>query len=402
MPKSKIHVGLEIGTSEVRILVGEAKPDGSVIILGSGSSKSAGVRKGEINDYVNAYECVKDARIKAEDACNVNIGHVFLAVTGKHISGENHSGPCRLQDHEKQIREDHIREAQDIAKHPQIPAGYIYIHQILRNYKVDDFEHSTSPLGLFGRQLVANYHVVKGIGSRIHNSIRCIRELQMECSDAVFTPIAIAQYALDRATRERGALLIDIGGGTTEYVLYLDGIIQACGCLPIGGEHITNDIQYFTELSFSRAENLKTSEGDASGDKSRSLGTIKVPVDQNGFAQQEISREALNEVIRMRITEIFELVKNSLPPNSLSRIGTGVYLSGGSSLMRGLDELAYEIFGCNVFRANADQILGTQESFNHPKFATCLGLIRYAQLVDLEQQKAPKWKLPWPFGRRRS
>jgi cell division protein FtsA len=330
MAKNNIKVALEIGTSEVRMLVGDAKPDGSVKILGHGATPSAGIRKGEIVDYPNVYECVKHARIMAEDACCVEIGSVFLSVTGKHIYGANHSGPCRLAEHERQIRQEHVDEATQIAKELTIPTGHHYIHHILRNYEVDGFFHDSSPVGMFGKQVTAHYHVVAGIGNRVFNSMKCVRELQMEVDDVVFAPIAIAQYALDRPSRERGALLIDIGGGTTDYVLYLDGKIEACGSFPVGGEHITNDISVYTDLSFTRAEKIKISEGNISSDRNRSIGMIKVSVDANGFAMQEIKREALNEVIRLRMTEILELVKDALPKGALAKIHKGIFLSGGA------------------------------------------------------------------------
>jgi cell division protein FtsA len=401
MTKNNIKVALEIGTSEVRILVCDTKPDGSVKILGHGATNSVGVRKGEIVDYQKVHECLKLARNSAEDACCVDIGSVFLSVTGKHIYGEHNSGHRRLEEHEKQIRQEHVDEATQIAKDLTIPVGHHYIHHILRNYKVDGFFHDASPVGLFGKQVTAQFYVVAGIGNRVYNSMKCVRELQMEIDDVVFAPIATAQHALNRDSRKLGALLIDIGGGTTDYVLYLDGMIEACGSFPVGGQHITHDISVYTDLSLTRAEKIKISEGNISSDMNRSIGMIKVPVDANGFAMKDIKREGLNEVIRLRITEILELVKDALPQGALEKIRKGIFLSGGVSLTIGLDELTQQLFGCEVYRANASEFNDTQENYNHPKYATCIGLIRYAQLSDLEKKQHSKWSL-WPFGRRKS
>jgi cell division protein FtsA len=399
MPRAKIHVALEIGTSKVCMLVGEVKSDGSVKILGIGTSKTAGVRKGEICDYANVRACVEDARNKAEESSEVEIGSVFLSVTGAHYTGVNNTGTYRLPDKEKQIRPEHLREAEEIAKGVNIGEDHVILHTIPRHYRVDSFEHSSSPVGLFGKTLESDYHVVYGIGTRIQNSIKCARELQMEVDDVVFAPIATAQYAIHRAERERGALLIDIGGGTTDYALYLEGAIAASGCIAAGGEHVTNDIHMLTELPFSKAEALKIREGDASGDLSRSVGGIKIPYDEKGFTHQEVKRELLNEVIRQRMLEILTLVKKRLPAGALERIGTGIILSGGSSTMQGLDKLAHQVFGLSVYRAERSEISGVQANFQDPQFATVLGLIRYAQLADIEKMRKrrfPSWL--WPFG----
>jgi len=401
MPRAKIHVALEIGTSKVCMLVGEVKSDGSVKILGMGTSKSAGVRKGEICDYANVRACVEDARHKAEESSEVEIGSVFLSVTGSHYVGVNNTGTYRLPDKEKQIRPEHLKEAEDIAKGVHIGEDHVFLHTIPRHYRVDGFEHNSSPVGLFGKTLESDYHVVYGIGTRIQNSIKCVRELHMDVDDVVFAPIATAQYAIGRSERERGALLIDIGGGTTDYVLYLNGAIAASGCIAAGGEHVTNDIHMLTELPFSKAEALKIREGDASGDQSRSVGGIKIPFDEKGFTHQEVKRELLNEVIRQRMLEILTLVKKRLPAGALERIGTGIILSGGSSTMQGLDQLAHQVFRLSVYRAERPDISGVQANFEDPQFTTVLGLIRYAQLADLEKQKKGGFISKfWPFGRK--
>jgi cell division protein FtsA len=401
MARAKIHVALEIGTSKVCMLVGEVKSDGSVKILGIGTAKSAGVRKGEICDYSKIRACVEEARHKAEESSDVEIGSVFLSVTGAHFVGINNTGTYRLPDKEKQIRPEHLKEAEQIAKGVSIGEENVFLHTIPRHYRVDGFEHNSSPVGLFGKTLESDFHVVYGIGTRIQNSIKCARELQMEVDDVVFAPIATAQYALNRSERERGALLIDIGGGTTDYALYLNGAIAASGCIAAGGEHVTNDIHMLTELPFSKAEALKIREGDASGDQSRSVGGIKIPFDEKGFTHQEVKRELLNEVIRQRMLEILTLVKKRLPAGAIERLGTGIILSGGSSTMHGLDKLAYQVFGQSVYRAEKSEISGVQANFQDPQFATALGLIRYAQLADIEKmQKGGFLSKLWPFGRK--
>ena len=399
MARSKIHVGLEIGTSKICMVVGEVKSDGSVKILGVGQSKSVGVRKGEIYDFPQVRACVKDALVKAEDASDVEIGSVFLAVTGSHIQGVNHRGSFRLPDGEDTIEYEHVQEAKEIARAVAIPQDHVYLHHIVRRYGVDGYEHASSPVGLTGRTVDADFHVIHGIRSRIENQIKCVRELPLDVDDLVFSPLAAAQVALDRESRERGALVIDIGGGTTDYALYCGGMIEASGCIPVGGDHVTNDIHLVTGLPFSKAEVLKVQEGDASGDLARSEGVVKV-TDSKGFSEAEVSRQLLNDIIRQRLEETLKMLLRRLPEGAMERVGTGVFLAGGTSLMRGFGELAHEVFKRDIYRPEPPELSGVQASFKDPQFTTALGLIRYAQIV--ESDRAPKRSLLrrlWPFSR---
>ena len=400
--RTKIHVGLEIGTSKTCIVIGEVKADSAVKILGIGETKSAGVRKGEIYDYSQARASLKDAIAKAEDASDVAIGSVFLSVTGAHIQGVNNRGSYRLPDGEPIVTPEHVEEARTIARDVHVPHDHVCIHPIVRNYWLDGLEHSTSPMGLFGKTVAADFHIVHGIGTRIQNSIKLVRDMPLEVDDIVFAPIATAQMALDREQRDGGALVIDIGGGTTDYVLYLGGVIAASGCIPVGGDHITNDIHLATGLPFSKAERLKITEGDASGDPVRSVGIAKL-VDDRGFAEVEVSRSALNDVIRQRLEETLLLVRQRLPEGAVKNLGAGVFLTGGTSLMRGFSELAGEVFGRDIYLPAPPEISGIQTSFKDPRYATAIGLIRYAQIFDTERAAPPGImskiaRLFWPFG----
>jgi len=298
---------------------------------------------------------------------------------------------------------DHVEEARTIAREVHIPQDHVYIHPIIRNYWLDGLEHSTSPIGLFGKTVEADFHIVHGIGARIQNSIKLVREMPLEVDDIVFSPIATAQMALDREHRERGALVIDIGGGTTDYALYLGGVITASGCIPVGGDHITNDIHLVTGLPFTKAERLKITEGDASADPVRSVGNAKL-IDERGFAEVEVNRRELNEIIRQRLEETLRLVRQRLPVGAVEAIGAGIFLTGGTSLMRGFSELAGEIFGRDIYLPDPPDISGVQASFKDPRYATAIGLIRYAQIFETERAKPPGicgkiGRLFWPFGR---
>lgn len=402
MAKTRIHVGLEIGTTKTVMVVAEVKPDGSVKILGVGEGRSAGVRKGEIADFLQVKACVKAALLDAEDVSDVEINSVFLAVTGSHVQGLNNIGTFRLPDNEKEVATEHIDEVKEIAADLQLPPDHVYLHNLVRHFNLDGQQHANSPVGLIGRTLEADFHIVHGIESRIQNSIKCVRETPLDVDDVVFSPVASAQIALTKSRKEAGAMVIDIGGGTTDFILYLDGAIAASGCVPVGGDHITNDIHLVTHIPLSKSEKIKVNEADVSGDPAKSIGTVKV-TDDKGFPDVEVQRSELNDVARWRLEETFEIVRGQLPEGWQEKVGTGVFLTGGTSLMNGIGELACEVFGLPVYRPERPDVSGVHAYFKDPQYSTALGLIRYAQILDEERPEKGAgigtfFKALLPFG----
>ncbi len=392
MAKSKYHVGLEIGTTTTRVVVAEVKPDFSARILGLGQSKSAGVRKGEIQDIKQARACIKATLLEAEDLSDVEISNVFLAVTGGHIRGINNRGVYRLPDDNTEICEYDINEVEDIASDTSIPDNHGYIHTLSRNYRLDGQEYRIAPIGMTGKTLEADFHLVHGIKSRIQNTMRVARECALEVEDIVFSPIASAQVSLDRKSKEAGAIVIDIGGGTTDYALYIQGALFASGCIPIGGEHITNDIHLVSHIPLAKAESLKLKEGDISGSPQSMKGTILVE-DEVNLKNCEIERSVLNQVIKYRIREILEILVSRLPEGILNYIGTGVYLTGGVSKTVGISSIVGEIFQLPVYRPEQVEHSGSTAYFKDPQLFTVLGLIRYAQILEQNDSNEPSGPL---------
>lgn len=385
MPKSEIFAGLEIGTSKTCIVVGEVKPNQSVKILGVGNSPSAGVRKGEITDFRKASACLRDALSQAEEAADVTINSVFLSITGSHIKSFNQNGTLRLEESDPVIQQHHIEEVREMASAANVPQEYSLIHPISRFFTVDGKDEVTNPLNLPARTLDTESHLIYGVQTRIDTSIKLVRENSLEVEDVVFAPLASA-LKLSSDQKKAGALVIDIGGGTTDFVLYINGFITASGTIPAGGDHITNDIHLVAKIPHSKAESLKIDEGDAFANEATSLGQIQVS-DEHGMLDITIERLQLNQIIRFRLEEILYLVKQSLNQYNLNQLGYGVVITGGSSKMRGLGDLANEIFdGVNIYNEiSPDGLSGNQHIFREPEFSTAIGLIRYAQFIQTER-----------------
>ena len=250
---------------------------------------------------------------------------------------------------------------------------------------------------MLGHKLEADFHIIHGVRTRIQNTIRCVKELPLEVEDVVFTALAAAQIVLTQHQKNLGALVIDIGGGTTDYILYVDGAVKQSGVLGVGGDHITNDISMGLRIPMTRAEKLKTEEGCVTLGNCLPGDTILLK-DDSGFAGKEIERETLNTIIHLRLRETFELLKRKLEEEPfINYIGEGIFITGGCSHSKGIDHLAEEIFELPARVAHAQTISGLTSAFENPQFSAAIGLIKYAQAVQIDRR--PRNGLGRLFGR---
>lgn len=385
MAKTTIYAGLEIGTSKICFVVGEAKRDGAIKILGVGSAPSRGVRKGEIVDFDTVQTCINDALVRVEDTSEVMIRNVFLGISGGHIGSLNNRGTHHLAPDQTEITEDDVEEVKEIARNVPLPPDCISMHSMNSQYIVDGVEGVRQPIGRQGRLLEADYHIVHGVLTRIQNSIKCVKEVPIEVEDVVFNGIAAAQVVLNRDAKREGALMIDLGGGTADFVLYDGGMLAVSGCIPLGGDHISEDIAVALQIPHGRAEALKVGEGSCIYEDVPEGELVRVE-DDAGYLLGEVERAFLNEVIYLRVREILEQVRTRCGSH-IDRLAAGVYLTGGTSLLKGIDAVAREVFGMKVTRAGSAPVSGVTAMFEKPQYSAPIGLIRYAQLLD--QEKPP-------------
>jgi cell division protein FtsA len=385
MASNDLMVGLEIGTSKICVVVGETRLDGTTKILGVGQAPSRGVRKGEVVDFETAMKCVLEALSDAETKSDVMIKGVYVGVTGAHIQSFNNRGCVILPDDHDEIDEQDIEDVKINAREVSIPAQNAFLHSIIQHYHVDGQDGVLNPVGMLGHKLEADFHIIHGVRTRIQNTIRCVKELPLEVEDVVFNPLASAQVVLTQQQKNMGALVIDMGGGTTDYILYVDGAVKQSGTLGIGGDHITNDISMGLRIPMARAEKLKIDEGSVILGNCLPGETV-VLKDDSGFAGKEVERETLNTIIHLRVRETLELLRRTLEEESfINFVGEGIFITGGCSLIRGIDNLAEEIFEIPARIAHAQTMSGLTSAFQNPQFATAIGLIKYAQAVQAER-----------------
>jgi cell division protein FtsA len=382
MAKDRIIVGLEIGTTKVCVAVGEARPDGTLSILAISEVPSRGVRKGEIIDPDTAQRCVKDAIADAEEKADVMIRSVFLGITGGHIASFNNRSLVTLPDEEGEIAYEDCHAAREAANAVSLPSGHSPIHSILQHYYVDGGDGVVNPIGMFVSKLVADFHIIHGVANRLKNAVRCVKEIELEVEDVVFCPFATAQVAIDENQKNLGALVVDIGGGTTDYIVYQEGAVRASGVLAVGGDHVTQDISMGLRIPMARAERVKCEEGSAQLGLCIPGETLSLK-DESGFAGREIERETLNTIAHLRIREIFEILKKRLEPaHRLELLGAGVFITGGTSRLHGIKSVAEEVFGLPVHLPKNRAMSGPTSALDDPRFATGLGLVRYGEVAQ--------------------
>jgi cell division protein FtsA len=396
MPRENIVVGLEVGTSKVSAVTADLKRDGTVQILGVGEAPSRGVRKGEIVDIDTCGKCIREALADAEEKSDVMIKNVYLGITGAHIQSFNNRGSFSLPEEREKVDEDDFIRVQEAARTAPIPAQNMFLHTILQHYYVDGQNGILNPVGLHGRKLEADFHIIHGVANRIRNSIQCLCDLDIEIEDIVFTPYAAAQAVLDQSQKNIGVAMVDIGGGTTGFIVYNGGSVKQSGVLGIGGDHITNDLSLGLRIPMGKAEKIKIEEGSCSVGHSLP-GESVVLKDEHGFAGREIEREMLNTIINMRMRETFELLKRELQKGHyMDYLGAGMVLTGGSSQLRGIEELAEEIFEMPVHLCRAQNVSGVTSAFENPQYSTAIGLVKYAQAtLDEESRGLLDWFKGW-------
>ena len=391
MASNDLMVGLEIGTSKICVVVGEGRPDGTIKLLGVGQAPSRGVRKGEIVDFETAMKCVHEAVVDAEQKSDVMIRDVYVALAGGHIQSFNNRGCISVPDDRDEIDEQDIEDVKVSAREVSIPAQNAFLHSIIQHYHVDGQDGVLNPIGMLGERLEADFHIVHGVRTRIQNTIRCVKELPLEVEDVVFSPLAAAQVVLTQHQKNLGALVIDIGGGTTDYIVYVDGAVKQSGSLAVGGDHITNDISMGLRIPMTRAEKLKCEEGSVTLGNCLPGETILLK-DDSGFAGKEIERETLNTIIHLRMREVFDLLKRQLDEESfINYVGAGIFITGGCSQLNGIENLAQEIFEMPAHVAHAQTMSGLTSAFENPQFSAAIGLIKYAHAVQADRPRTTRF-----------
>ena len=387
LAKDRIIVGLEVGTSKVCAVVGEVQDGGNIMIIGIGQVVSEGVRKGEIINMDAAAQNIHDTIAQAEEAAEVEIHNVYASVSGGHIRCFNNRGSVTVTNEDREITDDEVRNVMLNAKAVNIPMDHVVVHAIRQRFYVDGADGIQMPIGMVGAKLEADVHVIHGVRTRLQNTIRCIKQVPLDVANIAVSSLASALAVLTTEHQQLGAVVIDMGAGVTDYIVYRDGTIQHSGVIAVGGDHITNDIATGLKIPMNRADALKIEHGSLDVPVTDEVIALKREV---GLADREVSREQLCRIMNVRVEETLNFVKQDLDKHKLTDyLGAGVFITGGCARLRGMERVATEIFGLPVHIGHSHTVNGPTAAIESPAYSTAIGLIRYAQGTQRDHHHAP-------------
>ncbi|HEY6599300.1 MAG TPA: cell division protein FtsA [Pseudomonadales bacterium] len=366
-------VGLDIGTSKVAAIVGEITADGDIEIIGIGSHRSRGLKKGVVVNIESTVNAIQRSLEEAELMADAKIKEVITGIAGSHIKSFNSHGMVAIKD--KEVSQYDIDRVIETARAVNIPMEQQVLHILEQEFIIDGQGGVRQPTGMSGMRLEVKVHIVTGAVSAAQNIMKCVRRCGLEVKDLMLQPLASADAVLLDDERDLGVCLVDIGGGTTDIAVFTDGAIKHTSVIPIAGDQITNDIAMALRTPTRDAEELKMAQGVALRQLASSTEMIEVPgVGDRG--PRELSRQTLAEVIEPRIEELYKLVQAELRRSGFEELlSSGIVLTGGSALLAGMTELGEEVFHLPVRIGMPSYSGGLADVVRSPRYATAVGLL---------------------------
>ena len=372
---NNLIVGLDIGTSKVVAIVGEVNSHGELEIIGIGSNRSTGLKKGVVVNIESTVHSIQRAIEEAELMAGCEIHSVYAGIAGSHISSLNSHGIVAIKDRE--VMSQDIDRVIDAAQAVAIPADQQVLHILPQEYLIDSQEGVKEPLGMSGVRLEAKVHLITCAVNAAQNIEKCIRRCGLDVEDIILEQLASSYSVLTDDERELGVCLVDIGGGTTDIAIFTEGSIRHTGVIPIAGDQVTNDIAMALRTPTMHAEEIKIKYACALAKLTGADETIQVPSVGDRPARS-LSRQALAEVVEPRYDELFTLIQAELRRSGYEDlIAAGIVLTGGTSKMEGVIELAEEIFHMPVRLGSPHNIKGLVDIVANPIYATGVGLLQY-------------------------
>ncbi len=372
--RDNLIVGLDIGTTKICAIVGNATEEG-IDIVGIGSSPSRGLRKGVVINIDSTVASIRKAVEEAELMAGCEIKSVYAGIAGGHIKGFNSQGIIAIKNRE--VSPEDVKRVIEAAKAIAIPMDREVIHILPQEFIIDDQDGIREPLGMSGVRLEAKVHIVTGAVASAQNIIKSCNRAGLDVADIVLEQLASSEAVLSPDEKELGVALVDIGGGTTDIAIFVDGAIKHTSVLSLGGNHLTNDIAVGLRTPMAEAEKIKQKYGCCLASMVGKDETIEVP-SVGGRKPRVLSRQLLAEILEPRVEEIFTLVNREIVKSGFEDlIASGVVITGGTTILEGMPELAEQVFNLPVRRGLPQKIGGLVDVVNSPVYATGVGLVVY-------------------------
>ena len=384
--QGEIVVGLDIGTTKVCAVVGEVSEDG-ITILGVGMVPCRGLRKGIVANIDWTVRSIKDAIDSAQTMAGVEIRTVYAGIAGSHIRSQGSDGVAAIAGGE--VTRSDVERVLEGARAIPVDADRQILHVLPREYMVDSQDGIRDPIGMSGVRLGVKVNLVTAATSCVQNVIRCAERCGLTVADVVLQPLASSEAVLSDDEKEIGVAVVDIGGGTTDIICYIDGGIAHTSVIPVGGNNITSDIAAGLRTPMAEADRLKRLSGCALGRMVADDEEIEVP-GVGGHAPRRTARRVLSDIIEPRVEEIFAVIRKRIEDTGmLEQLSAGVVLTGGAVLLAGMTDFAEEILGMPVRIGMPNGVKGITQLVHGPEFATGVGLVKYGAHAMREAQLAP-------------
>jgi len=372
----EIITGLDIGTTKICVIVAELTENG-IEIIGCGTSPSRGLKKGVVVNIDVTVESIKKAIEEAEAMAGVSLDSAFVGIAGGHIKGINSRGVIAVSGKNQEVTQADVNRVIEAAKAITLPADRRVIHVIPQEFIIDDQGGVKEPLGMSGHRIEAEIHIVTGAIASAENIVKCATRAGLEVRDIVLQPLASSEATLTGDEKELGVILVDIGGGTSDIAVFVNGSIRHTAVLPLGGDHLTHDIAIGLRTPPKSAEEIKRQYGCALASLVGSEEVVEVP-SVGGRRPRLLSRQMLCEIMQPRMDEIFTHVALDVRRAGFMRqVAAGVVVTGGSSLMEGVPELAEQLFDLPVRLGMPTGVGGLKEVVSSPMYSTGVGLVLY-------------------------
>jgi cell division protein FtsA len=371
--KSNLLVGLDIGTTNIAVVVGQLNPQGGLDVIGVGVSPSRGLRKGVVINIEATVESISKAIAQAETMAGCEINSVFAAISGSHIKGFNSHGIVGIKNRE--VSRQDIAKVIEAAEAVAIPMDREVLHVLPQEFIIDDQDGIREPLGISGVRLEAKVHIVTGAVASAQNIVKCANRCGITVNDIVLASLASGRACVTPEEQELGVCLLDIGGGTTDLTVYHGGAVKHTTVLSVGGAHITNDIAAGLRTPTAAAEEIKCKHGAALVSLVNKDDTLEVP-STGGRTPRILSKLVLSEIIEPRVTEIFSLVQRDLVKAGMEDyLTSGLVLTGGTANLSGIRQVAEQVFNLPVRIASPTGVGGLSDLVKAPEYSTAVGLI---------------------------
>ncbi|RID87257.1 cell division protein FtsA [Peribacillus asahii] len=371
MNSNEFYVSLDIGTSSVKVIIGEMVND-TLNIIGVGNVKSMGLKKGSIVDIDETVQSIQKAVEQAERMIGMEIRKVVVGISGNHVDLQPCHGVVAVSSENKEITEHDVMRVKEAAELITIPSDREIIDTVPIHYKVDELDEINDPRGMIGVRLEMRGILITGLRTLLHNSLRCVEKAGLEIIDIALQPLAAGSLVLSRDEKDLGVALVDIGGGSTTLAIFEQGYLKYTSVIPIGGETITKDLSIVLRTTTEDAEKIKLKHGHAFYDDASEEEVFQIPI-IGSDQQQPCNQLMLADIIEARMTEIFELIQDELNRLGFSDVPGGFVLTGGGVKMPGVLDLAQYVFQNRVRTAEPNYI-GVRE----PQYTTAVGLIKHA------------------------